>query len=370
MSKQVILIVEDQPVNIEYIVKIFNNEHIIKIAKNGNDALNILQNFAVDLVLLDIQIPAPNGYEIAKIMQSTPSLKEIPFIFLTSNSEKDAIVKGFKLGAKDYITKPFDKNELQARVENQLKIQKRMGEQIHTIQKQQTQLFHSDRFAQMGQMLHNILHQWKQPLNAISMVCAVAESRNKNNNIGFFLKETEIQRVKDQIDYMNNTMNSFKNFFRQEQEEITFNLQDVIAKIDILLNHRIHKENVKLEIVLDETIQLKGEFNNFTQVILNLLNNSFDAFKTSTIDNKQITLKSFQNETSIIITIEDNAGGIPDFLLPSKLFEGYITTKQDEGTGLGLELAKKIIEENFQGNIQASNHKDGALFQITLPITY
>lgn len=117
---QTILVVDDEKTNVEFIVSNLGKQYKTKTAPNGKVALKILEKFDIDLILLDIQMPVLNGYETAKQIQIDPKLKDIPIIFLTSKSDSDSIVKGFELGAKDYISKPFNLKELQVRVANHL----------------------------------------------------------------------------------------------------------------------------------------------------------------------------------------------------------------------------------------------------------
>lgn len=117
---QTILVVDDEKTNVEFIVANLEQKYKIKTAPNGKVALKILEKFDIDLILLDIQMPILDGYETAKLIQNDSRLKEIPIIFLTAKSDSDSIVKGFELGAKDYISKPFNVKELQVRVANHL----------------------------------------------------------------------------------------------------------------------------------------------------------------------------------------------------------------------------------------------------------
>lgn len=121
MSKEInILIVDDEKTNIQYVSKLLEDKYKIKVAINGQQALNILAKIPIDLILLDIQMPILNGYETIQKIKNNPITKDIPVIFLTSNKDDDTLVKVFKLGASDYISKPFNKEELKVRVKNHL----------------------------------------------------------------------------------------------------------------------------------------------------------------------------------------------------------------------------------------------------------
>lgn len=119
-QKPVILIVDDEPININVVAELLSDRYTIKVATNGIKALEIIQNQKPDLILLDIHMPQMDGYDVARAIKSNPSISKIPFIFLTSKQDNNSIVMGFKLGASDYITKPFNKEELHVRVDNHI----------------------------------------------------------------------------------------------------------------------------------------------------------------------------------------------------------------------------------------------------------
>lgn len=121
MSKPILLVVDDESLNINIIVDLLEELYTIKVAFNGKQALKIAQKLLPDLILLDISMPEMDGYEVATHLMSHDQTKEIPFLFLTSKDDKESIIKGFKLGAIDYITKPFNIDELHIRVSNHIK---------------------------------------------------------------------------------------------------------------------------------------------------------------------------------------------------------------------------------------------------------
>jgi two-component system cell cycle response regulator len=126
-----ILIVDDEVINIEFVSEVLSADYNIKIARSGKQAINILKKHKIDLILLDVQMPEKDGYETAEEILSNPKNENIPIIFLTSNKESNSLLKGFKVGAKDYITKPFHVDELKARTKNHIKtylLQKEISE--------------------------------------------------------------------------------------------------------------------------------------------------------------------------------------------------------------------------------------------------
>lgn len=133
MIKDVVLIVDDEPININVVVQILLDKYELKVAVTGKAALEIIEKEKPDLILLDINMPEMSGYEMAEILQNSEENKDIPFIFLTANNDPQSIKKGFEYGAVDYISKPFSKEELYARVETHLKISKLQNSLSETV---------------------------------------------------------------------------------------------------------------------------------------------------------------------------------------------------------------------------------------------
>lgn len=123
-NKNTILVVDDQSINIDFIVTNFKDKYNIKVASNGEMALKVLDKFEIDLVLLDIQMPIMDGYETIKEIKKQDRFKDLPVVFLTAKTDNDSLIKGFELGARDYIRKPFNTKELNVRVNNHLETYK------------------------------------------------------------------------------------------------------------------------------------------------------------------------------------------------------------------------------------------------------
>ncbi len=123
-QKQVILIVDDTPINLQILVEVLGEEYEIVFATNGRDALTLAETSRPDLILLDIQMPGMNGYDVCKALKAIPALEGLSVIFLTAMSQQEDEVAGLKLGAVDYITKPFHPDIVRLRVHNQLELKR------------------------------------------------------------------------------------------------------------------------------------------------------------------------------------------------------------------------------------------------------
>lgn len=166
-----------------------------------------------------------------------------------------------------------------------------------------------------------------------------------------------------QIKYLSNTIDDFRDFFRNTNHKESFNLSDSIKEVINLLKDSFKHHNIEVEFELNNNITVKAYRGEFLQVIFNVLNNAKDEFLKRKIENPKINIKTYTSKGEIIIKISDNAGGIKKELL-QKVFEPYFTTK-DKGLGIGLYMSKIIIEKS-DGKLEAENIKGGALFIIKL----
>ncbi|MEA2019587.1 MAG: ATP-binding protein [Campylobacterota bacterium] len=240
-------------------------------------------------------------------------------------------------------------------------------------------LLEQSKLASMGEMIGNIAHQWRQPLSVIS----TAASGMKMQQEYQVLKDEDIPKMCDAINdnaqYLSKTIDDFRNFIKGDREKGKFNLAESINSFISLVESTIKNNNINIVLDLEKSMEIDGYKNELTQCIINIFNNSKDALKEKMLNNEDrlIFISTIEDNNKAIIKIQDNAGGIPEDILP-KIFEPYFTTKhKSQGTGLGLHMSYKLIVEGMNGTIEASN-KDytydnkkytGALFTITLPLS-
>ena len=241
----------------------------------------------------------------------------------------------------------------------------RVKEEIAKNQQKQKVMFWQSRLASLGQMLANIAHQWRQPLTQLNLnIYNMKKSflnENKKDAILFY-DETKIV-----IQNMSNTIDDFTNFFKPEKNKKYFSVEQSIEEAISILNRIIENEKINIK-VMYEDIKLLGIPNELSQVIINLIQNSKDAFNSNHILKKEITISAKLKENFAIIEIQDNAGGIKKENF-DKVFEPYFTTKHSSsGTGLGLFMSKMICEQGFNGTIDLSNNKNGILLTIKIPL--
>jgi len=228
------------------------------------------------------------------------------------------------------------------------------------------------RHAAMGEMISNIAHQWRQPLNAINLLVydILDAYQHKELDLNYLKNNTdEIQKI---IQQMSATINNFRSFFQHAKEKTWFSLSEQIPRTLNFTDVSFHSLNINIELKLENGIYVYGYPNEFSQVLINILNNACDAFKK--LGNRGeyfkplVSIQTKHNENQVHIIISDNAGGIPNDALPH-IFKPYFSAnKSKDNIGLGLFTSKSIIEKNMNGQILGYNNENGAVFEIHLPL--
>ncbi len=246
-------------------------------------------------------------------------------------------------------------------------LEKKVASEVKKNQQQQLMMLQQSRLAQMGEMISMIAHQWRQPLNNLSLINQLLISKYAKGKLNDEALEYFKSNSKKQINLMSTTIDDFRNFFKKENNAKAFVLNDVISEV-LNMTAAIYTCNgIKIEFNPQENFQLYGNANGLAQVILNIINNAKDALIESSQEEKKIKISIDTNDDDIVLCIQDNAGGI-DAQIIDKIFDPYFSTKQDKnGTGLGLYMSKMIIQEQLNAKIEVYNDAEGANFVIHLP---
>lgn len=223
------------------------------------------------------------------------------------------------------------------------------------------------RQAQMGEMLSMIAHQWRQPLTIMSALM----SRQKINimlersSIDDILKSFD--DVEIQIQHLSQTITDFKDFFKPDKQMVKTKNSTIIKKSLELVEHTLMNKNIQIQIEHTNDKEYTTYENELIQVVLNLIKNAQDAFEERSIHNPTIKITTDQYNGYNLIQVDDNAGGIAVEIIDT-LFEPYISTKKENGTGLGLYMSKTIIEEHCHGTITVQNTDTGVSFKLRFPL--
>lgn len=257
------------------------------------------------------------------------------------------------------------------RVEEALKklneeLENRVEKRTAELREKDQILLLQSRQAAMGEMIGNIAHQWRQPLNALGLT---VQQLLLCYDIGEFNREhlgKSVSSSMELIMHMSKTIDDFRNYFKPDKEKTEFKVSDVIANTLSLIEDSFKNQHIGIEVVTknQDDPSVFGYRNEFAQALLNILNNARDAVKERQVSDPMVTINIFSKGDRTVTTISDNAGGIPEEIM-GKIFEPYFTTKgPDHGTGIGLFMSKSIIEKNMGGRLTARNIADGAEFRI------
>ncbi len=246
-------------------------------------------------------------------------------------------------------------------------LEEKIKEEVSKNTKQQVVLMHQSKLAQMGEMIENIAHQWRQPLAQINSSVLLVDIALAKNNIDDTMIEEKLLEIESLTAYMSKTIDDFKNFFNPDKQKSIFDLEDAIEKSLDIVKGSINTHRVAVEIDIDRELKCHCYLDELQQVILTLLNNAIDALILKAIESPKIYIKAYKEDENILIDIQDNADGIPEDII-DKVFEPYFTTKhKTQGTGLGLYMAKMIIESGLEGTLNVENKLEGACFIIQIP---
>jgi len=357
LSKNIkLLYVEDNKntrVEVLDILKIFFQDIIIAV--DGADGLEKFRNNKIDLIIADINMPKMDGLTMADEIRKKNN--DISIVIFSAYEETNYLRKAIDLQIDGFLSKPISmKSYIKTtyKILKHIDIKKKLNQYKQNlkqkVKKQVNELIQKDhiiekhaKMAAMGEMIDIIAHQWKQPLNIISLrsdfLSELAMDRKS-------LSSEEIiecsEKVKSQIQHLTSTLDEFRAFFRPTTNIESITLKELFDSLTVLLKDDLIKHQITLNLDFDD-IQLNINKNEFKHIFINLINNAKDAFVQNNMQDRIITIEAIEYETNIIIKIKDNAGGIPKDIIQN-IFEPNFTTKKDiGGTGIGLYMCKTIL---------------------------
>ena len=226
-------------------------------------------------------------------------------------------------------------------------------------------LIQQNRLAAMGEMIGNIAHQWRQPLNMLGLVVQELRMTYGREEFNKESLEASVDKAMSLISHMSKTIDNFSNYFKPDKEKVRFNVNRAVANTISLVESSYENQSIKIEVIERVNTDVHGYMHEYSQVLLNILFNCRDAFEERNIDQPRVvTITIFQENDRTVVTVADNAGGIPEDVM-DKIFDPYFTTKgPDKGTGIGLYMSKAIIEKNMGGRLVMRNTAAGAEFRI------
>ena len=250
------------------------------------------------------------------------------------------------------------------------RFQSKIDEEVEKRQAQEMLLLRKQRMSNMGEMIDAIAHQWRQPLNQSNMLIMDIEDRLREENQLSDYVETQLDKLIKVTSHMSQTIGDFRHMLHENKEKTTFAVGNTIENVLTLMQSNL--KGVEVIYSKSQGDEILGYKNELVQVLIILISNSIDALNEKNIENKKIWIEICNNVDTLSISVADNAGGI-DTDVTSKVFDPYFTTKkQIDGTGLGLYMAKIMVEQNMLGKLTVANVKTnghaGAVFTIKLKI--
>ncbi|NJO41714.1 MAG: response regulator [Cyanobacteria bacterium CRU_2_1] len=425
-STELILVVDDTPANLEVISEALTDTGFeVATAIDGERALRQVQHSSPDLILLDVLMPGIDGFETCKRLKSNPATRDIPVIFMTAISDTDSKVKGLSLGAVDYITKPFQEQEVLARVRTHLQLRtltksleqqvlKRTAElsqALCNLKESQIQLVQREKMSTLGQLVAGVAHEINNPVGFITGNLRHAEEYIQHlmhlvdlyqqyypepveavqaaiESIDLvYLREDLpklLKSMKQGTDRIREISISLRTFSRADSDrKVLFDIHEGIDSTILILKHRL-KETEKRPAI--QVIKQYGKLpliecfpGQLNQVFMNLLANAIDALeefnKGCCIEEimahpNQIVIQTVVTDHSHVqIRIRDNGTGMSDDV-KSRLFDHLFTTKPvGQGTGLGLSIAHQIVVNKHRGTIEVNTAPgEGTEFIVSLPV--
>ena len=326
---------------------------------------NIVNQLSLTTVLLTIvviliAILIANYFtkKIQELIYATKELANGNFdisLNMHSNDEMGMLAKSFQHTVDKMKILVDEKNKTNENLEQKI------AEALEDNRLKTQQMIEQSRLAQMGQMISMIAHQWRQPLSAISATSSALEIKAQLNKLTNEQIVQYVGKISQYAKHLSTTINDFRDFFKPNKLKQEVSTNELVSSVLQIIQTSLRNKNITIDLHLESNKKLMTYANELKQVVLNLIKNAEDVLLEKKVANPIIKITT----TSNTICIEDNGGGVKDEI-KDKIFDPYFSTKDKNGTGLGLYMSKIIIEEHCKGTLEEINTKDGAKFIIRL----
>lgn len=379
-------------------------------AANGAEGLMAARSARPDLIISDALMPIVDGFEFLREIRSSTDIYATPFIFysavFTGSADEELALS---MGADAFMVKPLAAEEflnqlkglferlnrtkerpvsellgeddaylrkysqvVVARLEEKVReleqlhktMEARVVEMVAELRRKDQMLIQQSRLAAMGEMIGNIAHQWRNPLNNVALIIQNVQADYDAGTLTSTNIHSDIHEVMEVILYMSRTIDDFRNFFREDKEKQEFYIGKAVNNALALVSATLENHNILVAIETDVEVTAIGYANEYAQVLLNMISNSTEACIERGVSAPRIFIRITREKERSVLYLRDNCGGIADDVMP-KIFDPYFTTRgPDRGTGIGLYMSKVTIEQNMDGHLTARNVDGGVEFRI------
>jgi two-component system, sensor histidine kinase and response regulator len=349
----------------------------VLVASNGLEGLEVYEKNEIDLIITDINMPEIDG--ISMIEKIRDKNKEVKIVVFSAHEKIEYLSRCIELGVDGFLTKPLNQQKYfqtlykvveQIHTKKELNkykedLEQKVQEQLDELLETQKILEKNAKFVTMGEMIDAIAHQWKTPLSIIKMYVEVIVYNIEADKIDKDELITYMEKTNFQINHLFETIEEFRKFFRPNANLELVSVKTLLRSILLLLKDELIKHTIEINYDYADDYMIKVNQNEFKHVMINLIQNSKEAFIQNDIQTRKISVYATQEDDYIIIKLIDNAGGIPKNII-SQIFTPHFTTKPEEGgTGIGLYLVKQILDK-VHATIDAENHDQGVCFTMRI----
>jgi len=398
-------------------------------AEDGQEGLEQANRHRPDVIISDALMPRMDGFQLIRALKADPALCTIPFIFYSSTytGEKEHEL-ALSLGAEAFINKPVEPavlwektcailqdcatrqrtpdhpaidsgderflreysqivaSKLEEKVRDledalilrkqaeeelrrlNIELEQRIAQEVEKNQAKDRILAYQARLAAMGEMLSNIAHQWRQPLNNVSLIVQNLQAEFEDGALTPTTCRNHVDECINILMYMSHTIDNFHAFYQPDSGRQSFDLYQTITESLTLVRESLESCGIVIGLVSECHFIVNGFRKEFSQVLLNVVQNAKEAILLRQPTAPFVEINCSQREGFVRITVKDNGGGIPPEIL-DKVFDPYFTSKfKSQGVGMGLYMSKMIIEKHMGGKISVANGAEGAEVTIELPL--
>ncbi len=402
--KPILLVVDDQPSNIQVLHQIFKADCEVYMATSGEQALAFCATQLPDLILLDVVMPGIDGHQVCTELKSNPRTRDIPVIFVTGHSNPEDETEGLRLGAVDFISKPVNASVVRARVHMQLMLRQSLRQvqelnetlesrvaqrtaelqrALQDLRQSQDNLAHSEARATLSTLIAGVSHELGTPLGNSKMVSSTLAQQTramaqelqsgqlKRSSLDRYLGQMSegVQLLEHNLTRAVELLTAFRQVAADQASEQhrVFNLDLVVREILHTLSPSLKRQPHRVVVEIATDIMMDSQPGALGQVIINLVNNAYLHAFEGRVDGV-LTISAQLDADSVALTVADNGVGMPAELL-EKLFEPFFSTKIGKGgTGLGMAIVQNLVTKALGGRIKvASELGQGTRFEIVLP---